>query len=295
MLIRYQTTIMMSPIFTELSVKAPELVSISSTLGLKAGLTFLIALLLTGLFHQGNWQRIYAAQTTRAMRNGFILAGILVAPIIFIMGLFGLAFVAMGESGDSSIAIFKILLPTLPYWFVVLLIPLGLALVMSSVDTAINAFSSLIVVDMRRLMPHLTSTALMRLARGTVFPLAALVWFFSAKGYSVLYLFLLADLLCSAAAFPVFFGLFNKRYSGSNAAISTLAGLVAGLAIFPAPNAPLTYLLESFLLAAFVPMVVSGIDRKSTRLNSSHVAISYAVFCLKKKKQKNTPQYLLHY
>src|SRR5439155_20830996 len=30
----------------------------------------------------------------------------------------------------------------------------------------------------------------------------------------------------------------------------------------------------------------SGPDRKSTRLNSSHVAISYAVFCLKKKKKK---------
>src|SRR5690625_5631076 len=29
-----------------------------------------------------------------------------------------------------------------------------------------------------------------------------------------------------------------------------------------------------------------GQDRKSTRLNSSHVAISYAVFCLKKKKKK---------
>src|SRR5690625_6724577 len=29
------------------------------------------------------------------------------------------------------------------------------------------------------------------------------------------------------------------------------------------------------------------IDRKSTRLNSSHVAISYAVFCLKKKNKKN--------
>src|SRR5439155_7906224 len=29
------------------------------------------------------------------------------------------------------------------------------------------------------------------------------------------------------------------------------------------------------------------IDRKSTRLNSSHVAISYAVFCLKKKKHNN--------
>src|SRR5437660_3436626 len=29
----------------------------------------------------------------------------------------------------------------------------------------------------------------------------------------------------------------------------------------------------------------SKVDRKSTRLNSSHVAISYAVFCLKKKKK----------
>src|SRR5690606_41824072 len=30
-------------------------------------------------------------------------------------------------------------------------------------------------------------------------------------------------------------------------------------------------------------------DRKSTRLNSSHVKISYAVFCLKKKKKRNCP------
>src|SRR5690554_7371805 len=31
---------------------------------------------------------------------------------------------------------------------------------------------------------------------------------------------------------------------------------------------------------------LEGLDRKSTRLNSSHVRISYAVFCLKKKKKK---------
>src|SRR5207249_7235527 len=31
----------------------------------------------------------------------------------------------------------------------------------------------------------------------------------------------------------------------------------------------------------------SRVDRKSTRLNSSHVSISYAVFCLKKKKKTN--------
>src|SRR5207253_10407177 len=34
------------------------------------------------------------------------------------------------------------------------------------------------------------------------------------------------------------------------------------------------------------PLNQSSTDRKSTRLNSSHVAISYAVFCLKKKKTK---------
>src|SRR2546430_6080688 len=34
-------------------------------------------------------------------------------------------------------------------------------------------------------------------------------------------------------------------------------------------------------------------DRKSTRLNSSHSQISYAVFCLKKKKKNKTTQYLL--
>src|SRR5438874_2904490 len=39
-------------------------------------------------------------------------------------------------------------------------------------------------------------------------------------------------------------------------------------------------------LAEFVGTLVSGLDRKSTRLNSSHVEISYAVFCLKKKKKK---------
>src|SRR5437773_8791207 len=53
------------------------------------------------------------------------------------------------------------------------------------------------------------------------------------------------------------------------------------------------------LITTFVPKAVhaAGLaadatpeinaDRKSTRLNSSHITISYAVFCLKKKKQTN--------
>src|SRR5690349_23963532 len=55
-------------------------------------------------------------------------------------------------------------------------------------------------------------------------------------------------------------------------------------------------LLANLVAAGEVPMALtvygfSAEDRKSTRLNSSHVEISYAVFCLKKKKKKNNHLY----
>src|SRR5439155_9079402 len=40
---------------------------------------------------------------------------------------------------------------------------------------------------------------------------------------------------------------------------------------------------------------ICSLDRKSTRLNSSHVAISYAVFCLKKKKKETDNAIVAHY
>src|SRR5438477_7277352 len=43
-----------------------------------------------------------------------------------------------------------------------------------------------------------------------------------------------------------------------------------------------TVKVGSIVAMAFLPFVL---DRKSTRLNSSHMSISYAVFCLKKKKR----------
>src|SRR2546430_5603451 len=43
--------------------------------------------------------------------------------------------------------------------------------------------------------------------------------------------------------------------------------------------------LKIILAVAFGLVVLSAPDRKSTRLNSSHSQISYAVFCLKKKKE----------
>src|SRR5438132_9085934 len=46
------------------------------------------------------------------------------------------------------------------------------------------------------------------------------------------------------------------------------------------------YGLPNFWSAAVGGNLVGMLDRKSTRLNSSHTVISYAVFCLKKKRNK---------
>src|SRR5699024_6929896 len=153
------------PTVERLQATAPQLLDLSNAIGIKAGLTFFVAILLTGLFHQGNWQRIYAAHSSKAMRRGFLISSLLTMPFIFVLGLFGLAFVAWHPNGDSSIALFTVVMPVLPLWFIVLLIPLGLALVMSSADTAISAISSLIAVDAKRLFPQLTNQQLMRLSR----------------------------------------------------------------------------------------------------------------------------------
>src|SRR5690554_7346515 len=59
------------------------------------------------------------------------------------------------------------------------------------------------------------------------------------------------------------------------------------------PNSEINFSSFAFLSVLF-NLVISRIDRKSTRLNSSHVRISYAVFCLKKKKKELCTTVLNH-
>src|SRR5437899_8199574 len=68
------------------------------------------------------------------------------------------------------------------------------------------------------------------------------------------------------------------RSKASWAAIWTIAKRELA-AYFESPVA-YVFLVIFLLLSGFL-------DRKSTRLNSSHLGISYAVFCLKKKKKDN--------
>src|SRR2546422_11477922 len=75
-----------------------------------------------------------------------------------------------------------------------------------------------------------------------------------------------------AVCFPAFFVV--QVLVGSRLRLPQVAALVFG-----------ALALTCVLLAAFVP-ITAFLDRKSTRLNSSHGYISYAVFCLKKKKKQ---------
>src|SRR5436305_12014496 len=64
-------------------------------------------------------------------------------------------------------------------------------------------------------------------------------------------------------------------------------GLLLRIAVPAVRRRDWTVLRPMLPAAVLLAVVLGTIDRKSTRLNSSHVRISYAVFCLKKKKKQN--------
>src|SRR3712207_3482566 len=66
--------------------------------------------------------------------------------------------------------------------------------------------------------------------------------------------------------------------------LGTSASFVGGVFAIRAAGGDSSDVVGSILVSGVVLAIV-GVDRKSTRLNSSHANISYAVFCLKKKKK----------
>ena len=79
-----------------------------------------------------------------------------------------------------------------------------------------------------------------------------------SKGYSILYLFLLADLLCCAAVFTIFYGFYQRKFSESCAVRSILLGLFLGLLIFPSPDFSKSILIGTLLPFDLFPQIVSS-------------------------------------
>lgn len=246
-----------SNLVERVQLNAPSLLDPFDMNGLKTGVVFFLAVALTGLFYQATWQRVYSANSTKAMMNGLLISALFTLPIVFCMGFFGLAYVALGIDGEASVALFTIVLNDAPSWLLIGMILFGLALIMSSADSTISGINSLLVVEINRMFSHWSPRRILSVSQGIIVVIGIISFFFASQGYSILYLFLLADLFCCAAAFPIFFGLYNKHYKSSYANLSISAGIVVGLFYFPLPGEDADTLFESFLLASAVPILLS--------------------------------------
>ena len=224
-----------SAAFEPVRESSPALLSLTHRPGIEFGITLIIAILAANLFHQGFWQRVYAARTDRDLRLGFLSAGVIVIPMVVAGGLFGLWAAGRGllDPPTGSLALFNLALDVMPGWALVALTALALALVMSSMDTLLNGIASVFTSDLPRIRPGLAGAQLLRSARIIT---ALLIVPAMAVGFafdSVLYLFLLADLVCAGAMVPIFLGMYVRGFSGTGATASALAGIAAGALFFP--------------------------------------------------------------
>ncbi len=239
--------------------KAPHLLSPQYAPGWETAFVLVVAILAANLFHQGYWQRVYAARGPGELRRGLLGAAALSAPVVFLAGGFGLFAVALDRAQPASTALFGAVLPAAPPALVVALVVLTVALAASTTDTLLNGLTSVLTVDLHRLWPHVEPSTLLRRARWATAVLAVPVFLVAAQGYSVLYLFLIADLVCAAALVPTFVGLYHPRITGGVAAAATVLGIVAGFAFFPDPAFQRGRLSLAFLVAVGVSSLVSGV------------------------------------
>jgi len=223
-----------------------------------AGLTFFIAVAATNLFHQGNWQRVFAAKNNKVLKKSLLISFIIIIPIVFFMGISGIIAISLDSAVNPDLAFFSILLKDKTEFLSVIIIILAVSLAISTIDTLVNAISSLVVVDGKNLYGDPKKRDFLRLSKIFIIILSVISLIIASKGFSILYLFLLADLLCCAAVFTVFYGFYQKNFNERNAIISILIGLFLGLLLFPNPDFSKSILVGTLLPFNLFPQVISS-------------------------------------
>ena len=185
---------------------------------LSVGLTLVIAVTAANLFHQGYWQRVWAAENNRALGRGALFGALSTLMVVMAVGGLGMLAAMQGLSlGEPPIPFFA-LVSAGPGWLSLPALLLAVTLVASSVDTLQNAIASMAVASTGR------DGLSMGGARWVTVSLMAPVVWVALQGFSVLRLFLIADLLCAAIVVPVLLGLWRRM-----SAPAALAGGVSGL------------------------------------------------------------------
>ena len=263
--------------FKFISKKNPHLISASYIPGYTAGLTFFIAVAATNLFHQGNWQRVYAAKNFVTLKKSLIFSFFIIIPIVFYTGFVGMVAFSIDPVTRPDLGFFSLLLKNNSTMLSLIVIILGLALTISTVDTLVNAISSLIVVDGKAVIEFKKRKKInyLKFSKYVILLLSSISFFIASKGFDILYLFLLADLFCCAFVFTIFYSFFDKRINEKKAYFSIIIGLLGGLLLFPSPDFSKSLLVGfllskelftpfinqsllfvSFLIATFLPLVV---------------------------------------
>ncbi len=266
--------------FDFIKQKNPHLLSSSYLPNYTAGLTFFIAVAATNMFHQGNWQRVYAAKNFKTLKKSLIISFFIIIPIVFYMGFTGMVAFSIDPTIRPDLGFFSLLLKEQTILLSLVIIILGLALAISTVDTLINAISSLIIVDGKATFNFKYKTDYLIFSKYIILSLCLISFIVASKGFDILYLFLLADLFCCAFVLTVFYSFYYKNLNEKTAFISIIIGLIGGFLIFPAPDFSKSLLVGillpkelfepfvlqsllflSFVIATFLPLVVLKVKK----------------------------------
>ena len=241
--------------FEFVKIHKPHLLSSSYLPNFTAGLTFFIAVAATNLFHQGNWQRVYAAKNNKVLTNSLIISFVIIIPIVFFMGFSGLVASSQDSTIIPDLAFFSLLFKEQALMLSIIVIVLAISLTVSSIDTLINAISSLIIIDGNKVIKF--KGDYLKLSKQIIIILSLISFFVASKGLSILYLFLLADLFCCAAVLSVFYSFYSKSFNEKKAYISIIIGLIGGILLFPSPDFSKSLLVGIILPSQLFPAFIS--------------------------------------
>ena len=241
--------------FEFVKINKPHLLSSSYLPNFTAGLTFFIAVAATNLFHQGNWQRVYAAKNNKVLTNSLIISFVIIIPIVFYMGFSGLVASSQDATIIPDLAFFSLLFKEQALMLSIIVIILAISLTVSSIDTLINAISSLIIIDGNKVIKF--KGDYLKLSKQIIIILSLISFFFASKGLSILYLFLLADLFCCAAVLSIFYSFYSKSFNEKKAYVSIIIGLIGGILLFPSPDFSKSLLVGIILPAQLFPAFIS--------------------------------------
>jgi ABC-type multidrug transport system fused ATPase/permease subunit len=176
------------------------------------------------------------------------------------MGYTGLLSLSLNSKVIPDLAFFDLLLDKKNSAVVIAILILAMSLTLSTIDTLINAISSLIIIDGKFVNKSLSGKEVKNKANIIILLLSVLVFILASKGFSILYLFLLADLLCCAAVITIFYGFFNKKINTKLASYTIFIGLFSGLLFFPSQNFQSSILVGNLIsIEHFTPLISTNL------------------------------------